>query len=92
MRQSTEAFGIISHFFYVKVDLGSRGRCQVLFTPGNLCIFPWARVSGIHVVQRWQLPTKFIGELTVYTASVPVSGYPGVCNHEVPPGAQLQGF
>ena len=27
---------------------------------------------------------KFIGELTVYTAGVPVVGYPGVCNHEVP--------
>ena len=26
---------------------------------------------------------KFIGELTVYTAGVPVVGYPGVCNHEV---------
>ena len=26
---------------------------------------------------------KFIGELSVYTAGVPVVGYPGVCNHEV---------
>ena len=29
-------------------------------------------------------PFKFIGVLTVFTASVPVAGSPGVCNHEVP--------
>ena len=27
---------------------------------------------------------KFTGEPTVYTAGVPVVGYLGVCNHEVP--------
>ena len=29
-------------------------------------------------------PIKFIAVLTVFTASVPVAGSPGVCNHEVP--------
>ena len=29
-------------------------------------------------------PFKFIGVLTVFTASVPVAGSPGVRNHEVP--------
>ena len=28
---------------------------------------------------------KFLGEFTVYTAGVPVVGYPGVCNYEVQP-------
>ena len=27
---------------------------------------------------------EFIGELAVYTAGVPVVGYPSVCIHEVP--------
>ena len=37
MRQSMEV--LISHVFsQVKVDLGSRGRCQVLFTPGILSV------------------------------------------------------
>ena len=37
MRQSMEV--LISHVFsHVKVDLGSRSRCQVLFTPENLGI------------------------------------------------------
>ena len=42
--------GVISQvFFHVKVDLGSRGRSRVLFTPGQSghC-FPRARVSGSH--------------------------------------------
>ena len=48
MRHSTEAFGRISRIFYVNVDLGSRGRCRVLFTPKNLDTISTGRVSGIH--------------------------------------------
>ena len=91
MRQSMEV--LISHVFPTsrwtsdpEVDAGCCSHLEFW------ALFPWARVSGIQVLLRWQLPTKFIGVLTVYTASVPVAGYPGVCNHEVPLGAQLQGF
>ena len=57
MRQSMEV--LISHVFsHVNVDLGSRGRCQVLFTPGILSIISmgpciWysfvTTVAGLHV-------------------------------------------
>ena len=74
MRQSVEV--LISHVFPA-----SRWTSDPLEI---WTLFLWVRVTGIHALLRWQLPTKFIGELTVYTASVPVAGYPGVCNHEVP--------
>ena len=48
MRQSTKAFGRISHNFYVKVDVGSRGRCRVAFTPENLDTISTGHVPGIH--------------------------------------------
>ena len=39
-KRSCEVYGggDFTRFVHVKVDLGSRGRCQVLFTPGNLDI------------------------------------------------------
>ena len=86
MRQSMEV--LISHVFPTsrwtsdpEVDTGCCSHLEIW------ALFPWARVSGIHLLLRWQLPTMFIGVLTGYTASVPVAGYPGVCNHEVPLGA-----
>ena len=91
MRQSIEV--LISHVFPTsrwtsdsEVDAGCCSHLEIW------ALFPWARVSVIHVLLRWQLPTKFIGVLTVCTASVPVAGYPGVSNQKVPLGAQLQGF
>ena len=52
VRQSTEAFGRISHIFYVKVDLGSRGRCRVLFTPENLYTISTGHVPGLHFLRE----------------------------------------
>ena len=41
-------WGQLHVFSHVKVDLESRGRCRVLFTPENLDILSTGRVSGIH--------------------------------------------